>query len=107
MGKNTKLLKRKYNNVGAVLLVTDKKAVDSKFWKFFNENEGTSLSEVAYTYKMLTKDVRKRVEDKFTANVLYPDIGHAVYEFEFYSQLFPKGKSGKWCWFIRNVNVGR
>lgn len=41
--------------VGAVLLVTDKKAADSKFWKFFNENKGTSLSGVAYTYKMLMK----------------------------------------------------
>lgn len=41
--------------VGAVLLVTDKKVADNKFWEFFNENKGTSLSGVAYTYKMLMK----------------------------------------------------
>lgn len=41
--------------VGARLLVTDKKTISSKFWDFFNENKGTSLSGVAYTYKMLMK----------------------------------------------------
>ncbi|MBD5135394.1 MAG: phenylacetate--CoA ligase [Lachnospiraceae bacterium] len=50
---------------------------------------------------------KQMIEDKFTTNVLHPDIGDAVYEFEFYSQLFPEGKGGKWCWFIRNVDVGR
>lgn len=40
---------------GAALLVTERKVFSSSFWEFFNKNKGTSLSGVAYTYKMLMK----------------------------------------------------
>lgn len=48
----------------------------------------------------ITKQI---IEDKFIANVLHPDMANAVYDFEFYSQLFPEEKSGKLSWFINNV----
>lgn len=48
---------------------------------------------------------KQMIEDKFTANVLHPDIENVVYDFEFYNQLFPEGKSGKFCWFIRNIDA--
>ncbi|MBD5136969.1 MAG: AMP-binding protein [Lachnospiraceae bacterium] len=40
---------------GGSLLLTDKKVFSKSFWDFFNENKGTSISGVAYTYKMLRK----------------------------------------------------
>lgn len=40
---------------GATLLVTDKKIFNKSFWNFFNEYKGTSISGVAYTYKMLKR----------------------------------------------------
>lgn len=40
---------------GACILLTDASVCEKRFWRFFNEYRGTSISGVPYTYEMLRK----------------------------------------------------